>query len=116
MPSARTFRLHVSTIVVALVGIALTVGLSLSARAVHDNNENRLLRERVQEAGVLISSALPSVETPLAAAAAVAEATNADRVAFTRLMGPLVGPKGAVRVGRDLVHGRERDEARARAR
>ena len=77
-----------------LVGIALTIGLSLSARAVHDNNENRLLRERVQEAGVLISSALPSVETPLAAGAAVAEATNADRVAFTRLMGPLVGPKG----------------------
>ena len=33
------------------------------------------------------------METPLAAAAAVAEATNADRRTFTRLMGPLVGPE-----------------------
>ena len=94
MPTARAFRLHVSTIVVILVGVGLTVGLSLSARAVHNNNEDRLLRERVQEAGVLISGVLPSLETPLASAAAVAEATNGDRVAFTRVMSPLVGPKG----------------------
>lgn len=94
MPSGRAFRLHVSTIVVLLVGSALTVALSLSARAVHNNNEDRLLRERVQEAGVLISGVLPSLETPLASAAEVAEATNADRVSFQRLMGPLVGPKG----------------------
>ena len=87
-------RLHLSTFVVLLVGAGLTVGLALSARAVHNNNEDRLLRERVQEAGVLISSVLPSLETPLASAAEVAEATNADPASFKQVMGPLVGPKG----------------------
>jgi serine phosphatase RsbU (regulator of sigma subunit) len=91
---ARGLGIHFSTIVVILVGIALTVGLSVSARAVHNNNENRLLNERVQEAGVLISGALPGLETPLASAAEVAEATNADPVSFKQVMGPLVGPKG----------------------
>jgi serine phosphatase RsbU (regulator of sigma subunit) len=90
----RGSRLHLSTIVVLLVGVGLTIGLSLSARAVHNNNEDRLLHERVQEAGVLISGALPSLETPLASAAEVAEATNADPASFKQVMGPLVGPKG----------------------
>src|SRR5579862_5297574 len=94
MATGRRFRLHMSTVLVMLIGGALTVGLSLSARAVHNNNEDRLLRERVREAGLLISSALPSVETPLASAAEVAEATNANREAFTRVMAPLVGPNG----------------------
>jgi serine phosphatase RsbU (regulator of sigma subunit) len=94
LSGGRGFRLHLSTIVVLLVGAALTVGLSLSARAVHNNNEDRLLRERVQEAGVLISGALPSLETPLASAAEVAQATNADPASFKQVMGPLVGPNG----------------------
>jgi serine phosphatase RsbU (regulator of sigma subunit) len=94
MPSARAFRLHVSTVVILVVGVGLTVGLAISARAVHNNNEERLLRERVQEAGVLLTGVLPSRESPLASAAAVAEATDGDRDAFTRLMKPIVGPTG----------------------
>src|ERR1700755_1796392 len=93
MPAARASRLHFSAVVVLLVGVGLTIGLSLSARAVHNNNEDRLLHERVQEAGVLISGVLPSLETPLASAAEVAEATNADPASFRQLMRPLVGPK-----------------------
>ncbi len=83
---------HVSAIVVLLVGLALTGAASLSARAVHDTNEKRLLRERVQEAALLFNGVFPSVETPLASAAEVADATHAARVPFSRVMGPLVGP------------------------
>ena len=112
----RIFRLHLSTIVVLLVGVGLTVGLSLSARAVHNNNEDRLLHERVQEAGVLISTALPSLETPLASAAEVAEATNADPASFKQVMGPLVGPKGQYASGVDLAGRRAAAEAGRGAR
>ncbi|HEY1738486.1 MAG TPA: hypothetical protein VGI86_07240, partial [Acidimicrobiia bacterium] len=91
MPAARASRLHFSTVLVLLVGFGLTAVLSLSARAVHNNNEDRLLHERVQEAGVLFTGVLPSRESPLAAAAAVAEATNGDRTALTRLLSPSVG-------------------------
>jgi serine phosphatase RsbU (regulator of sigma subunit) len=91
MSAARASRLHFSTVLVLLVGFGLTAVLSLSARAVHNNNEDRLLRERVQEAGVLFTGVLPSRVSPLAAAAAVAEATNGDRVALTRVLGPSVG-------------------------
>jgi len=51
----------------------------------------------VQEAAVAFSAALPAVETPLASAAEVAEATNASQVSFQRVMGPLVGPASAFR-------------------
>jgi serine phosphatase RsbU (regulator of sigma subunit) len=89
--------LHIQATVVLIAGLAMTVALAFSARAVHNTNENRLLRERIQEADAAITAAIPSIETPLASAAEVAEATNASGASFSQVMAPLVG------VGRPFV-------------
>ncbi|MGO9872518.1 MAG: PP2C family protein-serine/threonine phosphatase [Acidimicrobiia bacterium] len=86
------WRFHVLATAVLVAGFAMTVVLALSARAVNNSNENRLLRERIQEADAAITAAIPSIETPLASAAEVAEATNASGASFSQVIAPLVGP------------------------
>ena len=86
------WRLHVLATAVLVAGFAMTVVLAFSARAVNNSNENRLLRERIQEADAAITAAIPSIETPLASAAEVAEATNASGASFSQVIAPLVGP------------------------
>jgi serine phosphatase RsbU (regulator of sigma subunit) len=86
------WRVHVLPIFVLIAGVVMTLVLAWSARTVHNTNENRLLRERVQEAAAAITGVIPSIETPLASAAEVAEATNASGASFSQVMSPLVGP------------------------
>jgi serine phosphatase RsbU (regulator of sigma subunit) len=82
--------LGVPALVVLVVGLLLTLGLVLGARSVHDANEERLLRQRVREAGAVATAAFQNVQTPLASAAATADATDADVRPFDVLMQPLV--------------------------
>ena len=63
----------------------MTATLALTARSLHDDNENRLLHQRVDEAAAVLSAAIPNLQTPLSSGAVLAEATNADRAAFTSL-------------------------------
>jgi len=79
-------------IAVVLVGIAVTVALSLAARAIYDNNENRLLGLRVRELSLVLSNAITSVQTPLASAAELADASSGNAQKFRALMAPYVGP------------------------
>ena len=81
------------SIVVLAIGLAVTLGLSLTAQALHDSNEQRLLRQRVVEVAAVLSAAIPNIQTPLSSGAVVAEATNANRRAFANLMTPLVGAR-----------------------
>ncbi len=81
---------HVSVLVVLVVGVLITAVLSLGARSVHNSNENRLLRQRVREVATVVAAAIPTVQTPLASAAVLAEATNGNLAAFRRLMVPIV--------------------------
>jgi serine phosphatase RsbU (regulator of sigma subunit) len=77
------------SIIVLAVALAVTLILSLTARAVHDSNEQRLLRQRVSAAAAVLSAAIPNLQTPLSSAAVLVEATGFSRVAFTNLMKPL---------------------------
>lgn len=84
----RRFR-HAIPIVVAVVALAIVGSLSFTAAALHDSNENRLLRQRVNEAGAVIAATIPNAESPLASGAILAEATHGERASFTKLLGPL---------------------------
>jgi serine phosphatase RsbU (regulator of sigma subunit) len=90
--------LHTVSIVVLTLGLVVTATLALTARSLHDDNENHLLRQRVAEAGAVLSAAIPNLETPLTSGAVLAEATNADRATFTSLMAPLAGGRPFVSV------------------
>jgi hypothetical protein len=90
---------HTATVAVLLVVVGLAVGLSVSARAVHNGNDERLLRQRLREATLVITNAPPAIQAPLASAAEVAEVTNGDETRFARVMVPLVGQ------GRPFVSG-----------
>jgi serine phosphatase RsbU (regulator of sigma subunit) len=79
--------------VVTVVGVLITAGLSIGARALHDANENRLLKQRVREVGLVVSASISSLPTPLASAAVLAESTNANPAAFRRLMAPIIAAK-----------------------
>ncbi|MCU1354258.1 MAG: Two component signal transduction histidine kinase [Acidimicrobiales bacterium] len=92
VPPARGSVLHRTSIVVLLVGLLATGSLASAAWAVHGRNEDRLLNQRVREASALFPAAIPSLQTPLAAAAELAEATDASTVDFKRTMKPHVGP------------------------
>lgn len=79
---------------VLVVGLLVTGVLVWISASTYKNNENRLLRLRVRDAGALIAERLPSVQTPLASAAALADATDGDVQKFESFIAPSVGPQG----------------------
>lgn len=81
-------------VAVLLVGLIVTGVLVWISASEYTNNENRLLRLRVRDAGALITGALPSVQTPLSSAAALADATDGDAGKFKSFIGRSVGPPG----------------------
>jgi serine phosphatase RsbU (regulator of sigma subunit) len=76
---------------VLALGLLVTAGASTVAWVAYGRNEDRLLRQRVAEAAAVLDSALPALQTPLAAAAELAEATQGDPASFRRLMRGSVG-------------------------
>ena len=87
--------MHPTAAVVAVIGFVVTAALAGAAWSVHESNEDRLLNQRVAEAGAVLTAALPGIQTPLASTAELVEVTDADdAVAFERAMGPLVGEQG----------------------
>ena len=79
---------------VGVVGLVATGVLVWISASTYTNNENRLLSLRVRDAGALITTALTSVQTPLASAAALADATDGDVAKFRSFIAPSVGPQG----------------------
>jgi serine phosphatase RsbU (regulator of sigma subunit) len=77
--------------VAALAGVAVTALLTWAAWAAHDRNEDRLLEQRAREAAATLGSALPSIQTPLASAAELAQATGGDTAAFERFASRIAG-------------------------
>jgi hypothetical protein len=80
-----------TTVLVVVVGLAVTAALAVAAWSAHDSNEDRLLRQRVREGGATLTAALPGIQTPLASAVELVELTDADPTTFRRAMTPLVG-------------------------
>jgi hypothetical protein len=89
IPRGRAPRLAVAVLVLVL---AVALALAWTAHSLYQHNEDRLLDSRVRELGLVLAAAVPSIQTPLASAAALTEATSGDPEKFRTLMAPYVGP------------------------
>lgn len=74
-----------------IIGLIITAVLTALSSSVYSHNEHRLLRLRVGDAAAVISSALPGLQTPLASAAELAEATNGSPSRFRTFAAAYVG-------------------------
>ena len=95
--AARTERVPVSQgvfLLVAVLGCLITAVIVWTSWALNHRNENRLLKVQTEQAGVVLLAALPSTETPLASAAAIASATDGGAPESTRYISAFVGQKG----------------------
>ena len=81
--------------VVLVVGLLVTGALTVVSSALYTRNERRLLGLRARDVGTALTAALPSIQTPLASAAALADATGGDMQKFKRFVAPYVGQGGA---------------------
>lgn len=82
-------------VAVGVVGLLVTGVLVWISASTYSSNENRILKYRVRDAGALLTSALPNIQTPLASAAALADATHGDVNKFDAFIGRSVGPRGS---------------------
>ncbi len=86
----RSLGLPVLTFV---IGVLVTLAFTFVSLAQYHSNEKRLLRLRVHDAGALLTAALPTLQTDLASAAELADATNGNVSRFRALVAPtLAGP------------------------
>ena len=75
-----------------LVATVVAAGaLAMISHSLFTRNEQRLLRLRVREAASLIASSLPDLQTPLASAAELADATGGEVAKFRRFAAGYVG-------------------------
>jgi serine phosphatase RsbU (regulator of sigma subunit)/predicted small integral membrane protein len=81
-------------VAVCAIGLIVTGVLVWISASTYTNNENRLLSLRARDAGTLLTGALPTLQIPLASAAALADATDGDVGKFRSFIGPSVGPQG----------------------
>jgi serine phosphatase RsbU (regulator of sigma subunit) len=89
IPRGRAPWLAAAVLVLVLV---VTLALAWTSRSLYEHNETRLLNLRVRELGLVLAGAVPSIQTPLASAAALADATSGDPQKFRTFMAPYVGP------------------------
>ena len=93
-PAHSLSRWRPSWVAVAalLTGLIVTGALALTSATVYDHNERRLLNLRVRELSLVLAATAPSIQTPLASAAELADATAGSAQKFRAFMAPYVGP------------------------
>jgi serine phosphatase RsbU (regulator of sigma subunit) len=91
MRSAKSWSPARAAALALLVGAVVTAGFALTSLALYRSSENRLLDLRAREVGSVLTAAVPSLQTPLASAAALADATRGDRQKFRAFVAPYVG-------------------------
>jgi serine phosphatase RsbU (regulator of sigma subunit) len=89
--SLRLWRPSRVAAVAFVLGLVITAAFALTSLSLYDRNENRLLHLRAREVGSVVTAAVPAVQTPLASAAELADATAGDRNRFRAFMAPYVG-------------------------
>jgi hypothetical protein len=90
--SARARAWGRPALAVLVAGIIVTGTLTAVALALYNRNEDRLLGLRARQLGLVLSTAVGSTQTPLASAAALADATNGNVAQLRLLLAPEVGP------------------------
>jgi serine phosphatase RsbU (regulator of sigma subunit) len=88
-------RVHVVSVIVLVVALAIT-GLAASlTTSSHRDIEQRLLDQRVEAAATVFMGTLPGLTAPLVGAAALAEETGGDEDALEGFLAPQVGEDAA---------------------
>ncbi len=82
-----------AAVLALLVGLVVTAALALTSLGLYDRNEDRLLSLRARELGLVLAAAVPSIQTPLASAAELADASGGDPQRFRAFMSSYVGPR-----------------------
>ena len=77
-----------------VIGLLVTATLALVSQSQYTTNQKRLLKLRVRDAAALIGQSLPIVQTPLASATELANATNGNLAKFRHFVAPLIGTGG----------------------
>ena len=85
---------HRPPALVVIVVLAVTAALALVSLALYHDNENRLLRLRVRDAASLLTAAVPGIQTQLASAAELADATGGNVSRFRAFVAPSIGRGG----------------------
>jgi serine phosphatase RsbU (regulator of sigma subunit) len=93
--NARRSRwsLHTGAIVVLVIGLLLTASIAIGTRLLRNDNEDRLLGQRVNEASTVASTSIGSTSATLGAAAALAQTTNGDIKSFEQVTTPLTATR-----------------------
>lgn len=81
------------TIVVLVIALVVVGFLTWASQKSYNDNENRLLGLKAKEVGAVLTAVVPSIQTPLATATQLADASAGSVAQFDQFMGPLVGPK-----------------------
>ena len=79
---------------ILLVGLVVVGLLTWASWRSFQDNETRLLSTQAKEAGQVINAAVPTVQTPLAAAAELADATGGNVQDFRQFVQSFVGTSG----------------------
>jgi len=87
-------RLSRATATVLALGLLLTAALAFACQEVYEANEGRLLGLRAREVGFVLTAAVPSLQTPLASAAELADSTGGNAQKFRTFIAPYVGVHG----------------------
>ncbi len=81
-----------ATLIVALIGVLVTVSVAWTAWTLNRHNEHRLLEVQTRQAAALLSSAILSVQDPLQTALQIESATGGGAQQFERFASSSVGP------------------------
>jgi serine phosphatase RsbU (regulator of sigma subunit) len=89
-PPPRWRPSRVGSVALAL-GLLVTAALVVTTLTLYHRNEDRLLQLRARELGLVLTAAVPAVQTPLASAAELADATGGKLAKFRTFITPEVG-------------------------
>jgi len=78
-------------VLVTLVGLLVSLAISMSARAAAERSDQRLLRLKTAEAGAVLQQAVHQVQTELASAAEFTSGSTIADQAFAQYVQPFVG-------------------------
>jgi len=85
------WRLSRPALLTLALGLFITAALAVAALELYKHNEKRLLRLRARELSLVLRTAVPTLQTPLASGAELADATGGSARKFKEFMDPLVG-------------------------
>jgi serine phosphatase RsbU (regulator of sigma subunit) len=74
------------------IGLIVTAALAITSLELYDRNESRLLDIRGRELGLVLTASVPTIQTPLASAAELADVTGGDAEKLRAFLAPYVGP------------------------